>query len=136
MMVHLNENIKMDLRCTSTAAFPSEARALLPVLLPMSLGKHQENFSYPEGSRLAEKGSGEKVVGLCSTKTVLVKTMKKSLLEIADKGDPIIVLDFFAGTSNMCRMATKPSLLLKSLENDSDCMFRGQIPPELLAQRT
>jgi len=55
-------------------------------------------------------------VAICLGKTVKIEDLKKHLRNIIDKGDPIFVIEFYAGEYNICKLNTKCSLMLTSLE--------------------
>ena len=54
---------------------------------------------------------------------------------MVEKGDPVFIMDFFQGETNIVKVATKASLLKASLEIEgTNCLFEGEIP--IIAKRS
>ena len=47
--------------------------------------------------------------------------ISSTLQKISENGDPVLLFDFYAGSHDIYKFATKASLLKKSLLNNENC---------------
>ena len=67
-------------------------------------------------------------VEFAGTNQVSKEKIIETLQKILQNGDPILEFDFYSGADDIFKFATKASLLIKSLNNDTCCMFQGSVP--------
>lgn len=71
----------------------------------------------------------EKYIGFANTTQVQKTTILDTLKKVVEKGDPVFIMDFFQGKTNIVKVATKSSLLITSLETEgTSCLYEGEMP--------